>query len=67
MICHSTGKNVVYKALPAGLSENCSLVFLMSTLLRLPFGVSHSVSSEDAEAVPVFHWLSVASAGLGVH
>lgn len=67
MICHSTGENFVYKALPGGLSENCSLMFIMSALHRLPFGVSHCVSSEDDEAIPVFHWLLVRSAVLGVH
>lgn len=37
------------------------------TLRRLPFGVSHCASSEEAEAVPVFHWLLVRSAVLGVY
>lgn len=68
VICHSTGKNFVYKALPGGLSENCcSLLFLMSTLHQLRFEASHSVSSEDAEAVPVFHWPLVESDVVGVH
>lgn len=53
MICHSTGKNFVCKTLPGGLSENSSLIFPMSTFCGLPFGVSHSVFNEDAEAIPV--------------
>lgn len=57
---------LVQRTLPGGLSENCSLVLLASTLHWLSFGVSHSVYSEDAEAIPMFHLLLVVCCP-GVH